>query len=435
MEFLDSLLIEEVKLELFSPEFFSALLAIIVIDLVLAGDNAIVIAMAAKNLPAHLQKKAIIWGAVGAIAVRSAMTLVVVYLLNIPGLMFIGGVLLVWIAYRLLKPEEEGGAGDEHASTSFWGAMRTIVIADAVMGLDNVLAVAGASDGSYLLVVLGLLISIPIVIWGSTQILKLVERYPAITFLGAGVLAWTAGKMITSEPMVRTWLESRSAALEYIIQLVVIMGVLLGGFVRSRLALEEFIGSSISVPESPNKVLDSQSHNQGGNVMNKILIPVDGSKNSDLAIKYAVKVYGSDPNTHFHICNVQPKLYRHIAKFLSKQDINSWHVQRAQLAANSASQYLEKSAVNFSFTYVSGDKGVALSDEASRLGCSRIVIGTHKKNSLSRLFENSTTAQLLEISDVPVEVVTGKTLPVLERWGIPALGVSAATAIVAVVID
>lgn len=238
MEFLDWLLIKEVKLELFSSEFFSALIAIIVIDLVLAGDNAIVIAMAARSLPAHLQKKAIIWGAVGAIAVRSAMTLVVVYLLNIPGLMLIGGVLLVWIAYRLLKPEQEGGASDGHASTTFWAAMRTIVIADAVMGLDNVLAVAGASNGSYLLVVLGLLISIPIVIWGSTQILKLVERYPAITYLGAGVLAWTAGKMITSEPLVKTWLESRNGAVEYVIQLGVIAGVLLAGFLRSRLILQ-----------------------------------------------------------------------------------------------------------------------------------------------------------------------------------------------------
>jgi YjbE family integral membrane protein len=238
MEFLDWPLIKEVKLELFSSEFFSALLAIIVIDLVLAGDNAIVIAMAARSLPAHLQKKAIIWGAVGAIAVRSAMTLVVVYLLNIPGLMLIGGVLLVWIAYRLLKPEQEGGASDGHASTTFWAAMRTIVIADAVMGLDNVLAVAGASNGSYVLVVLGLLISIPIVIWGSTQILKLVERYPAITYLGAGVLAWTAGKMITSEPLVKTWLESRNGAVEYIIQLGVIAGVLLAGFLRSRLILQ-----------------------------------------------------------------------------------------------------------------------------------------------------------------------------------------------------
>lgn len=224
------------KLELFSPEFFSALLAIIVIDLVLAGDNAIVIAMAARNLPAHLQKKAIVWGAVGAIAVRSAMTLVVVYLLKIPGLMLIGGLLLVWIAYRLLDTSE---GVDEHgqASTTFWGAMKTIVIADAVMGLDNVLAVAGASHGSYVLVVLGLLISIPIVIWGSTQILKLVERFPSVIYVGAAVLAWTAAKMMISEPFSKEWLSSQNPALEYVIQVVVVIGVLTGGFIRSRRAL------------------------------------------------------------------------------------------------------------------------------------------------------------------------------------------------------
>lgn len=223
-------------MELFSPEFFSALLAIIVIDLVLAGDNAIVIAMAARNLPAHLQKKAIVWGAVGAIAVRSAMTLVVVYLLKIPGLMLIGGLLLVWIAYRLLDTSE---GVDEHgqASTTFWGAMKTIVIADAVMGLDNVLAVAGASHGSYVLVVLGLLISIPIVIWGSTQILKLVERFPSVIYVGAAVLAWTAAKMMISEPFSKEWLSSQNPALEYVIQVVVVIGVLTGGFIRSRRAL------------------------------------------------------------------------------------------------------------------------------------------------------------------------------------------------------
>lgn len=223
-------------MELFSPEFFSALLAIIVIDLVLAGDNAIVIAMAARNLPPHLQKKAIVWGAVGAIAVRSAMTLVVVYLLKIPGLMLIGGLLLVWIAYRLLNTSE---GVDEHgqASTTFWGAMKTIVIADAVMGLDNVLAVAGASHGSYVLVVLGLLISIPIVIWGSTQILKLVERFPSVIYVGAAVLAWTAAKMMISEPFSKEWLSTQNPALEYVIQVVVVLGVLASGFIRSRRAL------------------------------------------------------------------------------------------------------------------------------------------------------------------------------------------------------
>jgi YjbE family integral membrane protein len=224
------------KLELFSPEFFSALLAIIVIDLVLAGDNAIVIAMAARNLPAHLQKKAIVWGAVGAIAVRSAMTLVVVYLLKIPGLMLIGGLLLVWIAYRLLDTSEDVDEHDQ-ASTTFWGAMKTIVIADAVMGLDNVLAVAGASHGSYVLVVLGLLISIPIVIWGSTQILKLVERFPSVIYVGAAVLAWTAAKMMISEPFSKEWLSSQNPVLEYVIQVVVVLGVLTSGFIRSRRAL------------------------------------------------------------------------------------------------------------------------------------------------------------------------------------------------------
>lgn len=425
-------------MELFSPEFFSALMAIIVIDLVLAGDNAIVIAMAARNLPAHLQKKAIVWGAVGAIAVRSAMTLAVVYLLNIPGLMLIGGLLLVWIAYKLLNPAKDEHGSHDNASTSFWGAMKTIVIADAVMGLDNVLAVAGASHGSYLLVVLGLLISIPVVIWGSTQILKLVERFPSITYVGAGVLAWTAAKMMTSEPIVQEWQILSNPVVEYAIHALVILGVLGVGFTKSRLALEEVIAPAVVVPDAVEKLPQQQSQQSqflGGNAMNKVLIPVDGSSNALLALKHAVKVYGKDAHTEIHICNVQPKIYRHIGKFFSKGDIQEWQAERAKQAAKSAADYLENAGVSFSFTYVTGDKGEALRDEAQRLGCSRIVIGSAKKNTLSRLFENSTTAKLLEISDIPVEVITGKSIPALERWGIPVIGAGAATALVAAVID
>ena len=175
-------------MEIFSPEFMSALLAIVVIDLVLAGDNAIVIALAARNVPKHLQKRAIMWGTVGAIAVRSSLTMVVVWLLKVPGLMLAGGAMLIWIAYRLLVPANEGGEHNVAPASTFWGAMKTIIVADALMGLDNVLAVAGAAHGSFLLVVLGLLISIPIVIWGSQLILKYVERFPAIIYFGAGVL-------------------------------------------------------------------------------------------------------------------------------------------------------------------------------------------------------------------------------------------------------
>jgi YjbE family integral membrane protein len=219
--------------ELFSPEFFSALVAIIIIDLILAGDNAIVIALAARNVPKHLQKKAILWGTFGAIAVRTAMTLIVVWLLKVPGLLLAGGVLLVWIAYKLVAPPADGGGHHIEAKDSFWGAMKTIVVADAVMGLDNVLAVAGAAHGSFLLVVIGLLISIPIVIWGSTIILKWVERFPAIIYIGAGVLAWTAAKMITSEPMVKDALAGRTPAVWAIYAAVI--GFVLGyGYLRNR---------------------------------------------------------------------------------------------------------------------------------------------------------------------------------------------------------
>ena len=187
-------------MEFLSAPWLSALLAIILIDLVLAGDNAIVIALAARHLPDKLKRKAIIWGTVGAIAVRSVMTLGVVWLLKIPGLMLVGGLGLVWIAYKLLA-DEGSGHHDGPVATTFWGAMKTIVVADALMGVDNVLGVAGAAHGAMDLVVIGLLVSVPIVVLGSSVVLKLVERFPVIIQLGAAVLAFTAAKMIVSEPL------------------------------------------------------------------------------------------------------------------------------------------------------------------------------------------------------------------------------------------
>ncbi len=187
-------------MELFSVPWWSALLAIILIDLVLAGDNAIVIALAARNLPPEHQNKAIVWGTVGAIVVRSAMTVGVVWLLKIPGLMLVGGLGLLWIAYKLISDTSE----DEHeggGATTFWGAMKTIVVADALMGVDNVLGVAGAANGSFDLVVIGLLISIPIVVLGSKLVLRLVEKWPVIIHLGAAVLAFTAAQMIINEKL------------------------------------------------------------------------------------------------------------------------------------------------------------------------------------------------------------------------------------------
>ncbi|WPB56862.1 TerC family protein [Xylophilus sp. GOD-11R] len=225
-------------MEFLSAPWWSALLAIILIDLVLAGDNAIVIALAARRLPQHLQKKAIVWGTVGAIIVRSAMTVGVVWLLKIPGLMLVGGLGLLWIAYKLLADQGHDD-GEEHASgaSTFWGAMRTIVIADALMGIDNVLGVAGAAHGSFDLVVIGLLISVPIVVFGSSLVLKLVERFPVIIQLGAAVLAFTAAKMIVNEGLLASFFQGEGTQQQVAywgVCVLAIVGVLGAGWLKSR---------------------------------------------------------------------------------------------------------------------------------------------------------------------------------------------------------
>lgn len=190
-----------------STHLLSDLLTIVLLDLVLAGDNAIVIALAARNLPAPLQKSAVIWGTLGAIIVRIAMTVVMVYLLELPGLMLAGGLLLLPIAWNLLKPGDDDH-GNLAPAASFWSALRTIVLADVLMGLDNVLAIAGAAKGHMGLVVIGLLISIPLVAWGSTLILKLIQRFPIIIYAGAAAIAWTAGRMISHETLWRAWFDA-----------------------------------------------------------------------------------------------------------------------------------------------------------------------------------------------------------------------------------
>ncbi|RCW46509.1 TerC family protein [Paenibacillus prosopidis] len=213
-------------MELFSVEFFSALLTIVFIDLILAGDNAIVIGLAARNLPKEQQKKAVIWGTVGAVGIRVIATLLVVQLLNVPWLNLVGGLLLVWIAYKLLVQE------DAHdgitAGNTLWQSIRTIIIADAAMGIDNVIAVAGAAHGDTLLVVLGLIISVPVVVWGSTLFIKLINRYEWIVYVGSAVLAYTAAKMITHEKSFKEFFENNQLIYWSFLILVIILTVVAG---------------------------------------------------------------------------------------------------------------------------------------------------------------------------------------------------------------
>ena len=220
-----------------SPQqFWIPLLQIIGINIVLSGDNAVVIALAARSLPAHQQKKAIAWGAGAAIGMRIVLTLFAVALLTFPYLKLIGAVLLIWIGIQLLLPDD----GDENieSHSNLMAAIKTILIADLVMSLDNVIGVAAAAKGSLSLLVIGLAISIPMVIFGATMLLKLMERFPIIITIGGGLLGYVAGEMAVSDPAVKGWVDANMPILHEVAAVAGVVIVLVAGklLAKKRLA-------------------------------------------------------------------------------------------------------------------------------------------------------------------------------------------------------
>ena len=197
---------------LVSAAFWVGLIKIIGVNIILSGDNAVVIALAARSLPPKQQTQAIIWGSGAAIVMRIILTLFAVALLTLPWLKIIGSVLLFWIGVKLLVPEDDDA--EIEASTQLLSAIKTILIADLVMSLDNVIAVAAAAGGSILLLILGLAISIPLVIFGATLLLKLMERFPVIITIGGALIGWVAGEMLVTDPALEGWL--RGLGVEFV---------------------------------------------------------------------------------------------------------------------------------------------------------------------------------------------------------------------------
>ena len=217
-------------MDITSTQGLLAILQIIIIDILLAGDNAIVIGMAAKNLPENLRKRAIFWGTAGAIGLRLIMAILLIEAIeNIPALRIVGGIMLLWIGYSLLKDGD-----NEHnieAKDNIWGAIATIIIADGVMGIDNVLGVVAAAEGHFGLVVAGMLVTVPIIVWGSTIFVKLIDKFPVILYVGGGILGWVSASMIQHDPMAAPYIEPYS--LPFHIACVVL--VLAAAIIRNRL--------------------------------------------------------------------------------------------------------------------------------------------------------------------------------------------------------
>ena len=199
-----------------SPEFWLALGQIIIIDILLGGDNAVVIALACRKLPPAQRTQGIIWGTAGAIGLRVALIFFALTLLAIPYLKLVGAALLVWIGVKLLAPEDEGDH-EVQASDKLWAAVKTVIVADLVMSVDNVIAIAGAAEGAggdhkMPLVVFGLLVSIPIIVWGSQLVIKLMDRFPAVITVGGMLLGWIAGTMAVTDPAVVNHLPGQTDA-------------------------------------------------------------------------------------------------------------------------------------------------------------------------------------------------------------------------------
>ncbi|KEO84001.1 TerC family protein [Tumebacillus flagellatus] len=208
--------------------FLLDLLKLILINIVLSGDNAVVIALACRNLPQQHQKKAIFWGSTGAIGLRIALTFLAVWLLEIPFVQIAGGLLLLYIAYQLLRGED-----DEEklkSGSSIRDAIKTIIVADLIMSLDNVVAVAGAANGNLLVILIGLAISIPLIIWGSQLLMALMQRFPIIVLLGAGLIGYTAGEMILGDDAIEGFIDEVFPAANYVVPAAVGVLVMLVGW-------------------------------------------------------------------------------------------------------------------------------------------------------------------------------------------------------------
>jgi YjbE family integral membrane protein len=203
-------------IEFFTTLSWVAVMEIIAIDILLGGDNAVVIALACRNLPPAQRKLGILWGTAGAIVLRVVLIFFALSLLKLPGLKLAGALMLVWIGVKLLAAEAQEGHGDVSGSDKLWGAVKTVIIADFVMSLDNVIAIAGAAEtaapGQQLaLVIFGLLVSIPIIVWGSQLVIKLMDRFPSIITAGGMLLGWIAGTMGITDPLVEGFLAGEAA--------------------------------------------------------------------------------------------------------------------------------------------------------------------------------------------------------------------------------
>ncbi len=383
-----------------TAEFWLAVGQIIMIDILLGGDNAVVIALACRKLPPAQRKAGILWGTAGAIVLRVVLIFFALTLLKLPFLKIVGALLLLWIGIKLLLPEDEGDH-DIQASDKLWAAVKTVIVADFVMSLDNVIAIAGAAEGAggghqMPLVIFGLLVSIPIIVWGSQLVIKLMDRFPLIITLGGMLLGWIAGGMAVTDPAVKDLLAPHAAWLSYAAPVAGALLVLVLGKWLAMRARPEAAVPAVAAAAGPALRVD------------RVLLPVDGSEGALAAVRQVIALFRNHPAPQafsVDLINVQPSLSRDVSSFVAGKTLQEYHAERSAEDMAAARALLDAAGVPLRSHTRVGQAAELICEAARELSADQIVIGTRGQGAAAAAIMGSVASETVEKAPVPVLVV------------------------------
>jgi YjbE family integral membrane protein len=392
-----------------SPEFWIAVGQIILIDILLGGDNAVVIALACRKLPPKQRTQGILWGTAGAIVLRIILIFFALTLLAIPFLKIVGALLLLWIGVKLLLPEHGEGHANISGSDKLWGAVKTVIVADFVMSVDNVIAIAGAAESSgtghgMTLVVFGVLVSIPIIVWGSQLVIKLMDRYPAIITVGGMLLGWIAGTMVVTDPAL-----VNPDVMSQLPKIVVtdtlrygagIAGALLVFALGKWLAARQAVAVAAAAATAP--VVPAAGH------LRRVLLAVDGSETAARAVQHLVAMrqdLRDAAGTEVHLLNVQRPVSGDVSAFVAKQSLQEYYQERSEAALKPARALLDANGVAYQEHQRVGAPGPTIAEVARAQGCDLIVMGARGLANHTGALLGSVAQSTIEHAGAPVLLV------------------------------
>jgi YjbE family integral membrane protein len=395
-------------MEMFTtPEFWIAVGQIILIDILLGGDNAVVIALACRKLPPAQRRQGILWGTAGAIVLRIILIFFALQLLAIPFLKIVGAILLVWIGVKLLVPDHDDGHSNIEGSDRLWGAVKTVIVADFVMSVDNVIAIAGAAESSgtdhgMALVIFGVLVSIPIIVWGSQLVIKLMDRFPIIITLGGMLLGWIAGTMTVTDPAL-----VNPDVMPSMFKIEATDAVRYGAGVAGAL-LVLLIGRMISASKgkaAPAAAAAMPAAAPGR--LRRIVLAVDGSAPAARATEQVIGMRRdlADPaSLELHLLHVQRPVSGDVSSFVSGKTLEEYYAEQSEAASVNARRLLDEAGVAYQSHMRVGSPGETIADEAAARNADLIVMGTKGQGAAGALL-GSVAQSTVGASSVPVLLV------------------------------